>query len=138
MVQTKRSVISAYQHGMLPSAMTPRGELSYHAFLSLAKSQESHHSGRGSCSALIRGAHQHPQPAPARKNTAQTNWELAGVAGRRGVALHPATPATPVNSQFFWAVFFLAVGGWRCWCASRMKLHSLLIISTIMFQIVEE
>jgi hypothetical protein len=67
---------------------------------------------------LICGAHQHPQPAPTRKNTAEKNWELAGMVGRRGVALHPATPA---NSQFFWAVFFLAGGGWRCWCAPRMN-----------------
>jgi hypothetical protein len=47
-------------------------------------------------------------PTPlARKNTAQFFWDLAGVAGGKGVALRPTTPA---NSQKNWVVFFL-VGG---------------------------
>jgi hypothetical protein len=58
-----------------------------------------------------------PTPS-ARKNTAQFFWELAevaGVVGGRGVALHLA------NSRKNWVVFFLAGGGWRCWCAPRIK-----------------
>jgi hypothetical protein len=68
--------------------------------------------------ALICGAHQYPQPAPTRKNTAQKNWGLVGVARGRGVTLHPATP---INFQFFWAMFFLAGSGWRYWCALHMR-----------------
>jgi hypothetical protein len=71
---------------------------------------------------VIRRAHQALQPPLARKNTSQKIWELVGVvgmAGRRGVALHPATPA---NSQIFWAVFVMAGGGWRAWCAPCMRM----------------
>jgi hypothetical protein len=69
---------------------------------------------------FIRGAHQHHQPPPAMKNTVQKNWELAGVAGVAGCKA-TLPPATPANSQFFWAVFFLAGGSWRCWYAPRIS-----------------
>jgi hypothetical protein len=44
---------------------------------------------------LIRGTHQHFQPPPTRKNTAQFFWDLAGVVG----------------------------GGWKCWCAPHITLE---------------
>jgi hypothetical protein len=55
-----------------------------------------------------------PKPL-AGKNTIQFYWELAG---GRGVALHPTTPANSQKNLVFLGCVF---PGWRFWCAPRMS-----------------